>query len=81
MSNLVSSVLTLVEAGEGVTLLPSGLQHSRFSNLSFCPIIDPGGGLDLVMAWSPKRERETHKSFLDFMRGKKKFIRSSLEIG
>jgi DNA-binding transcriptional LysR family regulator len=80
-SNLVSSVLTLVEAGEGVTLLPSGLQHRRFSDLSFCPLIDPGGGIDLVMAWSPKREGETHKSFLDFMRSKKKFIRSSLKIG
>ena len=79
-SNLVSSVLTLVEAGEGVTLLPSGLQHSRFSDLSFCPLIDPGGGIDLVMAWSPNREGETHKSFLDFMRSKKKFIRHPLKI-
>jgi DNA-binding transcriptional LysR family regulator len=79
-SNLVSSVLTLVEAGEGVTLLPSGLKHNR-SDISFCPLIDPGGGIDLVMAWSPKREGETHKSFLDFMRSKKKFIRSSLKIG
>jgi hypothetical protein len=32
---------TLVEAGEGVTLLLSGLQHNRFSDLSFCPLIDP----------------------------------------
>jgi DNA-binding transcriptional LysR family regulator len=80
-SNLVSSVLTLVEAGEGVTLLPSGLQHSRFSDLSFCPITDPACGIDLVMAWSPKREGGTHKSFLDFIRSKKKFIRSSLNTG
>lgn len=80
-SNLVSSVLTLVEAGEGITLLPSGLQHSRFSDLSFCPITDPACGIDLVMAWSPKREGGTHKSFLDFIRSKKKFIRSSLNTG
>jgi DNA-binding transcriptional LysR family regulator len=37
--NLVSSVLTLVEAGEGVTLLPSGLRNGRFSDLPFCPLI------------------------------------------
>ena len=80
-SNLVSSVLTLVEAGEGITLLPSGLQHSRFSDLSFCPLIDPVGGIDLVMAWSPNREGEIQKSFLDFMRSKKKVIRSSVNIG
>ena len=79
-SNLVSSVLTLVEAGEGVTLLPSGLRHDRFSDLSFCQLIEPAGGIKLVMAWSPKREGEIQKSFLEFMRGKKKFIRSSLKI-
>jgi DNA-binding transcriptional LysR family regulator len=79
-SNLVSSVLTLVEAGEGVTLLPSSLQHGRFKDLSFCQLIEPAGGIKLVMAWSPKREGEIQKSFLEFMRGKKKFIRSSLKI-
>jgi len=78
-SNLVSSVLTLVEAGEGGTLLPSSLQHDRFSDLSFCPLIDPVGGIELVMTRSPNREGETHRSFLDFVRSKKHFIRSSLD--
>jgi DNA-binding transcriptional LysR family regulator len=80
MSNQVSSVLTLVEAGEGVTLLPSCLQHGRFSELSFRPLIDPRSGIDLVMAWSSKHEGEIQKSFLDFMRGKKKFIRRSQRV-
>jgi DNA-binding transcriptional LysR family regulator len=79
-SNLVSSVLTLVEAGECVTLLLSSLQHSRFSDLAFCPLIDPAGGIKLVMAWSPEREGELHRSFLDFMRSNKNLIRSSLKI-
>jgi DNA-binding transcriptional LysR family regulator len=79
-SNLVSSVLTLVAAGEGVTLLPSGLQHGRFSDLCFCPLLEPTGGIDLVMAWSPKREGEIQKSFLNFMRSEKEFIRRSLNI-
>jgi DNA-binding transcriptional LysR family regulator len=79
-SNLVSSVLTLVEAGEGVTLLPSGLRHDRFCDLSFCPLIDQVGGIELVMAWSPNREGETHRSFLDFVRSKKHFIRSSFKL-
>jgi DNA-binding transcriptional LysR family regulator len=37
-SNLISSILTLVQAGEGVTLIPSSLHHFRFSDLAFCPL-------------------------------------------
>jgi hypothetical protein len=70
----------LRSAGEDVTLLPSSLQRSRFSDLAFCPLIDPVGGIKLVMTWSPEREGEVQKSFLDFMRSKKKLIRRTLKI-
>lgn len=77
-SNLVSSVLMLVQSGEGVTLLPSDLQHGRFSDLSFCPITEPAGGLELVMAWSPEREGEVQKAFLNFIRSQKELIPAAL---
>jgi DNA-binding transcriptional LysR family regulator len=79
-SNLVSSVLTLVQAGEGVTLLPSSLQHNRFSDLAFCPLLEPVGGIKLIMAWSPERESEVQRAFLDFIRSRKKLIRDSLRL-
>jgi len=73
-SNFVSSVLILVQAGEGVTLIPSSLQHYRFTDLSYCPLIEPAGTVELVMAWSPGREGGIQKAFLDFMRSKRESI-------
>ncbi len=78
-SNLLSVVLTMVQAGEGVTLIPSSLRHIRFTDLAFCPPTN-SGGVELVMAWSPDRIGAVQKAFLDFMRSKRKFIRSSLKI-
>jgi DNA-binding transcriptional LysR family regulator len=79
-SNMISSVLTLIQAGEGVTLIPGSLQRARFSDLAFCPLTKPTGTIELVMAWSPEREDVAKSAFLDFIRGKKKLIRSSLKV-
>jgi DNA-binding transcriptional LysR family regulator len=79
-SNLISSMLTLVQAGEGVTLIPGSLLHFRFSDLAICPITKPSGTLEVVMAWSPERDDVVKTAFLDFIRSKKKLIRSSLKV-
>jgi DNA-binding transcriptional LysR family regulator len=79
-SDLLSSVLTLIQSGEGVTLIPSSLQHVRFSDLAFCPLTKPTDTIELVMAWSPEREDVLKTAFLDFIRSKKKLIRSSLKV-
>lgn len=50
-------------------------QRYRFNDLSYCPLIEPSGTVELVMAGSPEREGGLQKAFLDFMRGKKEFIR------
>jgi DNA-binding transcriptional LysR family regulator len=77
-SNVLSSVLALVESGEGVTLIPSSLRQVRFSDLAFCPLTEPRGTVELVMAWSPEREGAVQRAFLAFVRSRKKFIRSSI---
>src|SRR5579875_892891 len=79
-SNVLSSVLALVEAGEGVTLIPSSLRHVRYSDLSFCPITEPRGTIELVMAWSAEREGAVQKEFLKFIRARKRLIRGALGI-
>jgi DNA-binding transcriptional LysR family regulator len=79
-SNMLSSVLTLIQAGEGVTLIPSSLQRVRFSDLAFCTLTKPTGTIELVMAWSPERDDVVKTAFLDFIRSKKKSIRSSLKV-
>ena len=79
-SNLLSSVLTLIQAGEGVTLIPGSLQHVRFADLAFCRLTKPTAAIELVMAWSPERVDVTKTAFLDFIRSRKKLIRSSLKV-
>ncbi|MGA8529260.1 MAG: LysR family transcriptional regulator [Acidobacteriaceae bacterium] len=78
-SNLFSSVLTLVEAGEGITLIPSSLRHVRFSDLAFCPITEPQAAIELVVAWSQQRENAVQTAFLEFVRARKEVIRGSLQ--
>lgn len=75
-ADVLSSVLTLVQAGEGVTLIPSSLRSARFQDLSFCPITEPEGAVELVMAWSPEREGAVLQSFLDFIRRNHELIRN-----
>lgn len=77
-SHDLASVLTLVQAGEGVTLIPSSLQHYRFNDLSYCRLIEPVGAVELVMAWSPEREGGIQKAFLDFMRSHRTSIQESV---
>jgi len=79
-SNVLSSVLMLVQAGEGVSLIPSSLEHHRFHELAFCPLTGPVGAVELVMAWSPEREGAVQKAFLDFMRDKKELVQRSVEV-
>lgn len=79
-SNVLSSVLALVEAGEGITLIPSSLRHVRFSDLVFCPITEPHGDIELVMAWSGERENAVQNAFLEFVRARKDAIRGSLDL-
>ena len=79
-SNLLLSVITLIQAGEGVTLIPGSLQHFRFSDLAFCPLTKPTGMIEWVIAWSPERHDVVKTAFLDFIRSKKKLIRSSIKV-
>jgi DNA-binding transcriptional LysR family regulator len=77
-SNVFSSILTLVEAGEGITLIPSSLRNVRVSDLEFCPISESEGTIELVMAWSQERDTQLQKDFLEFVRARREVIRGSL---
>lgn len=79
-SNVFSSVLALVEAGEGITLIPSSLRHVRYSDLAFCPLTDAEGSIELVMAWSQDRESSLQTDFLNFVRDRREVIRGTLQL-
>jgi DNA-binding transcriptional LysR family regulator len=64
-----SSVILLVQAGEGIAILPSNMQQrGAFGDLSFCPLTNRGASIGLVTAWSPQREGPVLKAFLDLLR-------------
>jgi DNA-binding transcriptional LysR family regulator len=77
-SNVFSSVLALVEAGEGITLIPSSLRNVRSSGLAFCPISDSAGTIELVMAWSQDRDTRLQQDFLEFVRARREVIRGTV---
>jgi DNA-binding transcriptional LysR family regulator len=58
----------LVEAGEGIAILPGNVEHAASKNLIFCPLTDRGAAIGLVMTWSGERENPVLKAFLDLIR-------------
>ena len=56
-ANVWSSIVLLVQAGEGIAILPANtLQELPKTGLVFCPLKQKNASIDLVMAWSPDRE-------------------------
>jgi DNA-binding transcriptional LysR family regulator len=80
-SNVLSSALTLVQAGEGVTLIPASLRHVRFTDLAFCELTTHTESVELVMAWSPERAIPMREGFLNFVRERKQMIERTVAGG
>jgi DNA-binding transcriptional LysR family regulator len=66
--NLWQSVLTMVEAGEGVTLVPACVQHLRSNGVSFHSLRDRRCTLDVVLAWRRNEPDAIRDSFLNLLR-------------
>jgi DNA-binding transcriptional LysR family regulator len=68
-----SSVLMLVQAGEGIAILPE--LHETFGHgLSACPLKSKDAFVELVMAWSPSRVGPITEAFLALVRENKKSL-------
>jgi DNA-binding transcriptional LysR family regulator len=76
-SSTWSGVLTLVEAGEGVALVPSGVRHLRTRGLSYCELAPARLSLGLAVAWNPAREGVALHDFLALLRENRKRIQHS----
>jgi DNA-binding transcriptional LysR family regulator len=63
ISTVWSSVVLLVQAGEGISLLPLNHQQSRTNDLAFCALTAKNAWVDLIIAWSPKRDSAIMQSF------------------
>jgi DNA-binding transcriptional LysR family regulator len=67
-----SGVITLVEAGEGVAILPEGSRSLGTDALVFIPLTDSGASVDLVIAWSVQHSNPVVQSFVELIRKRRK---------
>jgi DNA-binding transcriptional LysR family regulator len=72
-----SGVLTLVEAGEGIALVPSGVRHLRARTLNFSKLVPDTLKLGLTVAWNPRNEGPALHQFLSLLRENRRRIRES----
>ncbi len=65
-----SSVVLLVQAGEGIAILPRNLQQQRgaFRDLVSCALTNRGASIGLMVAWSQKEENAARQAFLGLVR-------------
>lgn len=76
-SSTWSSVLTLVESGEGIALVPSGVRHLRTSGVEFCELEPQTTHIGIAIAWNPENEGPIQRDFLKLVRENQDRIQSS----
>jgi DNA-binding transcriptional LysR family regulator len=72
-----AGVLTLVESGEGVALVPSGVRYLRTPGVAFSPLVPKTTHVGLSITWNPQHEGPIQKGFLRLVRENKDRIRRS----
>lgn len=63
ISTVWSSVVLMVQAGEGIALLPLNRQQVRNRDLTFSPLKAKNASVEFVMAWSPQHDNPLNRSF------------------
>ncbi|HEX2918702.1 MAG TPA: LysR family transcriptional regulator, partial [Edaphobacter sp.] len=63
ISSVWASVVMMVQAGEGIALLPANQQQIRTRCLDFCPLLSKNAFVDFVMTWSPQHDSDLNRSF------------------
>jgi DNA-binding transcriptional LysR family regulator len=67
-ADLMQTVLALVEAGEGVALVPACVANLRARDVVWRPVEPDTARIPLAMVWPAARERPVLQSFLDLVR-------------
>jgi DNA-binding transcriptional LysR family regulator len=77
--NLWQSVLTMVEAGEGVALVPACVQQLHSSGVLFPTLTGRGCLLDVIVAWRRDEPDAIRDSFLGLLRRNRTVIQRSMQ--
>jgi len=67
-------ILMLVEAGEGIALMPGAVRNLRTKGLSFSPLIPNTLSLGISLAWNPANQGVALQEFLSLVRENKQRI-------
>jgi DNA-binding transcriptional LysR family regulator len=59
-----SGILTLVESGEGIALVPSGVRHLRTGGVIFAELKPVTIHMGIAMAWNPAHDNPIRRGFL-----------------
>ena len=77
ISGRTPAVLTLVAAGEGISLMTAGVKRFLFKELVFCQL-EPTAVMGLVIAWRAQERSRIVSAFLDLVRSRKAEIQQSV---
>jgi DNA-binding transcriptional LysR family regulator len=77
MSGRTPAVLTLVAAGEGISLMTAGVKRFLFKELVFCQL-KPTTSMGLVIAWRAQDRSRIVEAFLGLVRSRREDIRRSV---
>jgi DNA-binding transcriptional LysR family regulator len=77
---LWQSVLTLVEAGEGVSVVPATVQQVASQGVVFRALRDRGSTVELVLAWRADAPDPVRDSFLELLRNRQAEINRVLKL-
>lgn len=67
ISSVWSSVILLVQAGAGISLLPSNEQQYRRSDLAFRPLKARNAYVEFVIAWASRQDSPIVRTFRDLV--------------
>lgn len=65
---MMETVLLLVEAGMGVSIVPGCVGHLRHSGIRFVGLAEGAPGIELVVAWRKEPESPVVRAFLEELR-------------
>jgi len=75
----MQTILSLVEAEEGVAIVPASISNLRSNGVQFVRLV-PDLHLDLIVAWSRGETSIILRTFLDFLNANADAIRAKAEL-
>jgi len=76
-SSTWSGVLTLVESGEGIAMVPSGVRHIRTPGVTFATVEPETTHVGISIAWNPENMGPIQQNFLQLVLANRERIQVS----